>query len=186
MVLDQIVRVIEGGGIEDLLKEGLAPEVIDSMRHRPARDLIQLAEIPSMNVDVLLEEQAIASNLTRLDLRRRDARLLDYFVANGAAIQLVCNLFALSMPEVRNLRAQLLPPEEQASTRQMPPPEERDRIHSRWCRIRKTSPNAALREWLYQLHQAFPDYRIDALCRTLNEFSEASAFPTTGFNPLSS
>ena len=181
IILDQIVESIDSGGLDDLLQAGFSPEFLDSMRHRPARDLIKIAEIPSLEFRVSIQEREISAYLSRLDRIRQDSQMCEYFVRHGAAVQVVCNLFRMSAEDVRALRAQLLPPQEQAGRNRMPPIAVRDQIHARWHALRQAMPQASQRDWLYELHQAFPDIRIDALCRSLNEFAEEPSWQVTDF-----
>ena len=67
IILDQIVESIDSGGLDDLLQAGFSPEFLDSMRHRPARDLIKIAEIPSLEFRVSIQEREISAYLSRLD-----------------------------------------------------------------------------------------------------------------------
>lgn len=182
MVLNQIVASMDAGGIDDLLKAGFSAEFLDSMRHRPARDLIKVSEVPAIEFRVSLHEQGITEYLQRLDLMRRDAEMCEYFVRHGAAVQTVSMLFHISADDVRNLRAQLLPPELVGRRNRMPPPDVRDQIHARWAELERIEESR--RERLYLLHQSFPDCRIDALCRTVDEFADTPTWPVTDFGAV--
>lgn len=183
MVLDQIVACIEAGGIDGLLEAGFSPEFLDAIRHRPARDLIKLAESAPLEFRVSMQEKSITDYLCRLDLIRRDAQLCEYFIRNGAATQLVTTLFRMPADDVRALRAQLLPTDEAPKRTRMPAPDVRDCIHARWSELERAG--LSQRERIYELHQTFPDCRIDALCRTINEFSDTPLFwPTTDFGVI--
>ncbi len=172
LMLEQIVEQIDGGGIDELLESGFSAEFLDMLRHRPARDLIKVSEFPCLSLRVSVQEQAIMSYLTRLDAMRRDSHMREYFIRHGAPVRVMCDFFRMSAEDVRALRAQLLPPHEQQGRNRMPPPDVRDRIHDTWHAISRDHPNAPPRERMYLLHQSFPDIRIDALCRSLNEFND--------------
>ena len=181
LLLEQIVEQIDGGGLDELLQAGFSAQFLDMVRHRPARDLIKLSELPALDFKVYIKEEAIMGYLGRLDVMRRDQAMREYFVRNGTPVRGMCDFFRLSADDVRALRAQLLPPEEQNGRNRMPPPSVRDRIHQRWDLIQKEMAGAPLREWMYALHQSFPDIRIDALCRSLNEFDEEPKWQVTDF-----
>lgn len=170
--MEQIVEQIDGGGLDELLQAGFSAEFLDMVRHRPARDLIKLSELPALDFRVFIEEGAIMGYLGRLDVMRRDQAMREYFVRNGTPVRVMCDFFRMSADDVRVLRAQLLPPGEQIGRNRMPPPAVRDLIHRRWGDIQRDMAGAQHREWMYALHQSFPDIRIDALCRSLNEFEE--------------
>lgn len=185
MLLDQIVARIDTGGIDDLLQAGFSPEFLDCMRHRPARDLIKVSEVSTLDFKVSIKERAITDYLNRLDMMRRDAQMCEYFIRHGAAVQVVCMLWKISADEVRGLRAQLLPPDQPLGRNRMPPPAVRDQIHARWATLESGDPHGSLRDRIYQLHQSFPDCRIDSLCRTIDEFAAEPSWPVTDFGTLS-
>ena len=172
LMLDQIVECIDTGGLDDLLQAGFSHEFLDALRHRTTRDLIKVSEFSDLEFRVSLKEDVILSILQRLDLQRRDAMMLEYFVRHGAAVQVICTLFRRSAEEVRALRSQLVNPD--AKRTRMPPTDVRDRIHTRWHELQSRQSDATMRDQLYALHQSFPDTAIDALCRTLNEFNEVN------------
>lgn len=176
LILEQIVEMIDTGGIDELLQAGFSAEFLDLVRHRPARDLIKLAEFPHLDIRIRINEHTITSFLHQLDQMRRDAVLREYFVVHGASVRLICDLFKVTAEEARALRAQLLPPEALSGRERMLPDDVRDAIYRRWREITTTLPVVTPRERLYQLHQSFPQLRIDTLCRLLNEFESESAW----------
>lgn len=179
-VLSMLVARIDGGGIDDLLEAGFTGAFLDAIRHRPARDLIKIAEIPQLDIRVRFDEQSVLNQLARLDMMRRDAALREYFVVHAAPRRLLCDLFRMSSEEVRQLREQLLPGERQSGRAKLPPAAVRDDIHERWEAIQREQPDSSLREQLYLLHQSFPDLRIDAICLTLSEFDDEPRWQVTG------
>ena len=48
----------------------------------------------------------------------------------------------------------------------------------------REGPDAPPRERMYRLHQAFPDIRIDALCRSLNEFNDEPTWQVSEFGTI--
>lgn len=171
-VLAMLVERIDAGGIDDLLQAGFTGAFLDAIRHRPARDLIRIAEVPQLEICVRFDEQAVLNQLARLDMMRRDAALREYFVVHGAPRRLLCELFRMSAEDVRQLREQLLPAGQQSGRARLPPEKVRDQVHARWDAIQREQANASLREQFYLLHQSFPDLRIDSICLTLSEFSD--------------
>lgn len=183
-VLSMLVERIDAGGIDELLQAGFTGTFLDAVRHRPARDLIKIAEVPQLDIRVRFDEQSVLNQLTRLDMMRRDAALREYFVINGAPRRLMCDLFRMSSEEVRQLREQLLPPDRQSGRAKLPPVEVRDEIHQRWQEIGREYANHSLREQFYRLHQGFAHLRIDAICLTLGEFDTQPRWQVTGLGAL--
>ena len=184
LILEHIIEQIDGGGITELLQAGFSAEFLDELRGRSARDLIRLSEFDALAFRVSLPEPLVGQFLARVDVSRHSAERCEYFVRHGASVRMVCDLFRMSAADVRTLRGQLLDPEMRAGRQGMPCDEVRDRIHERWHELIRVQPDIPLRERIYRLHQSFPDLSIDALSRTLNEFTNAEAFPATDFGEL--
>lgn len=182
LALEDIVEQIDEN-MDELLQAGFSPDFLDALRHRPARDLIRLANAPRLTIRLVIDEQEIASHLNQLDRVRSDTLLLEYFVKNGASVRMICDFFWLPAESVRALRAQLLPPEASARGK-MPATDVRDEIHRHWHRISSEMPCAASREKLYKLHQAWPALRIDTLCSVLNEFDDTPRWQVSDMGSL--
>lgn len=186
LLLELIVEKIDSDGMDELLKSGFTPDFLDAMRHRPARDLIQIANTSQLQIQVSLAPQIITNLLTRLDMVRRDTTLREYFVRHGASSELVCTLFKLSVDEFRRLRDLLFDGVVPSGRARLPATKVRDQIHVTWRNLEREMPNASTRELIYRLHKAYPDYTISALHMTLNEFGDAmTTFRTTAPAPLS-
>jgi len=183
-VLSMLVERIDAGGIDELLEAGFTATFLDAVRHRPARDLIKISEIPQLDIRVRFDEQSVLTQLTRLDMMRRDAALREYFIINGAPRRLLCDLFRMSSDDVRQLREQLLPRDRQSGRAKLPSVEVRDEIHQRWQEIGQKYSENSLREQFYLLHQSFPHLRIDAICLTLAEFDNEPRWQVTGLGAL--
>lgn len=174
MLFAQIVSCIDNGGMDDLLRAGYSAEFLDTIRHRKARDFIAISNRDDVRFVVSFDEDSVFSSLMKLDMLRRDAMLYEYFVRHGATVQFVCTLFRKSASEVRALRALFMNDGDLVGQRGLPPDDVRDRIHVQWAQIQDKQHGQSLRERIYSLHKAFPEHRIDALCRTLNEFDDTA------------
>lgn len=168
LVLEDIVERIDRGGIDSLLECGLTPDFIDMIRRRPARDLIHIASIGQLQINVSLEPGKVVSHLKQLDWLRQDAEIREYFIRNGATQRMLMRTFKISSADLRVLREQLLDGETVGGRTRMPEPDVRDAIHSEWARLQTAFEHE--REQIYHLHQRFPDYTIAALASTLSEF----------------
>ncbi|GKS96788.1 STY4526/YPO1902 family pathogenicity island replication protein [Acidovorax sp. SUPP2825] len=171
MLLEHLVEHMDQGGFDALLTAGFTPEFLDSLRHRPARDLINIAQT-ELDIRVALPQRAIAACLQRLDWQRRDAHLREYFIRHGASRQMVCQFFKLTADEFRDLRELLVPDGVPSGRPSMPSERLRDEIHRVWHEMERSGEHPTLRERIYALHQRFPDLRIQALHATVTEFDE--------------
>ncbi|WP_082848131.1 STY4526/YPO1902 family pathogenicity island replication protein [Delftia sp. GW456-R20] len=170
IVLTEVIRVIETeAGLDQLLLLGLTPELIDTLRTRQTRDLMDLAS-RMRSIRITLAVNEIAGHLDGIDRQRRDDEMCEYFVRNGATRSLVTRLFKRSSDEVRRLRDLL----GGASVGRTKLPKEHDvvdHIHIVWHEIRRNAgPAENLRDWLFALHQKFPDYSIDSLHTCVKEY----------------
>lgn len=174
LLLEHVIEQIESeSGLDTLLQQGGSAEFLDLLRHRKARDLINVAEnLKCIQFSVSTTE--VMGQLSRLDRIRHDAELREYFINHGAAREMLCEFFKLSGDEVRRLRSLLLPDGGASAGRtRLPPPHARDEIHAAWSRILKTHANEHQRDRIYRLHQQFSTLRISTLHQTLKEFGEA-------------
>jgi hypothetical protein len=186
LLLELIVEKLDTNGMDELLQAGFEPDFLDVMRHRPARDLIQVANTAQLEINVSLVPQKLASLLTKLDMVRRDTALREYFIRHGASSELACTLFKISVDEYRRLRDLLVEGAVPSGRARMPATKIRDEIHVAWHNLERRQPDTSTREKLYQLHKAFPAFSISALHTTLNEFGEdVFLFKTTAPAPLS-
>lgn len=172
LVLTEVIRVIDTDhGLDNLLSEGFSPELIDKLRRRDARDLLDLSSRLNL-ISVNLPAKEMLTELNGIDRRRRDDEMCEYFVRHGAQRSLVNKLFKRTPEEIRRLR-ELVGGGTNGRTKLPKEHDTRDHIHIVWHHI-KTSANPAdsLRDWLYALHQQFQDYSIDTLYSTVKEYED--------------
>lgn len=172
MLLTQLVKRIDDGGVDDLLRAGFSPDFLDQIRRVPSRDLLGIAAMTALEICVSFDEQSALTMLRRLALRRRDAVLCEYFIVHGAPQQLMYDLFKMPANEFRRLREQLLSCDLRGGRARLPKPSVRDAIHVCWYEMSKSDPLPTMRERIYELHQRFPTVDIASLCQTLNEFGD--------------
>lgn len=175
LVLTEVIRVIDTDhGLDQLLSEGLSPELIDKLRRRDARDLLDLSS-KLTHVSVNLSSREMLQQLDGIDRRRRDDEMCEYFVKHGAQKSLINKLFKRTPEEIRRLR-ELVGGGSIGRTKLPKDYGTRDHIHVVWHHIKENSnPAENLRDWLYSLHQKFPDYSIDTLYSTVKEFEDIYA-----------
>ena len=173
LLLEHVIETIETeNGIDSLLQSGCSPEFIDTIRHRQARDLINVASsLKTMRFSISPKE--VLNELQHLDRVRRDAELREYFIINRAPRSMLNKDFKMSADEVRRLRELLLPEGAAPAGRTpLPPLKVRDQIHEAWSVINKQFTDEPQRERMYRLHQQFQTLTIDTLCQTIDEFGD--------------
>lgn len=172
--LQLVVKLIDTEeGLDQLLQQGCSASLLDDLRQRKARDLVEVAgRLRTMRI--LLSAAEIQGELHRLDRLREDQELFEYFVIHGASRNMICELWKRTHDEVASMRKSLLPSGGASPGRTPLPknPEVRATIQQAWNEMEKAQPEASHRSRLHQLHQMFPDYSIDTLVSTLNEFEQ--------------
>lgn len=170
LVLTEVIRVIDTDhGLDQLLSEGFSPELIDKLRRRDARDLLDLSnKLGKVSVNLSAIEMLV--QLDGIDRRRRDDEMCEYFVKHGAQRSLLTKLFKRTPEEIRRLR-ELVGGGSAGRTKLPKEFDTREHIHVVWLDIKQRSqPAESLRDWLYALHQKFKDFSIDTLYSTVKEF----------------
>lgn len=175
LLLTEIIRLIETEqGLDQLLTMGCDAELIDQLRHRSTRDLIDLAS-RLRELSISFSPIELQQQLGGIDRQRRDDELCEYFVIHGASRQLLKKLFKRSEDEIRKLRESLIGQSNSGRTGMPKDLNVRDEIHKAWHSITENAQDDSLRTWLYELHQLFPIYTIDTLYSTVREFEEVPA-----------
>lgn len=173
LLLTELIRTIENeSGMDQLLQMGCDAELIDQLRHRKTRDLLDLSTRIT-GLKVIFSPYELQLHLEGLDRQRQDDELCEYFVRHGASRALVTKLFKRSAEDIRKLR-ELVGNVATGGRAKLPKQlDVRDDIHHAWAEITNNSmPGHSLRDWLYDLHSRFPDYTIDTLYSTLKEFED--------------
>lgn len=174
LLLTELIRTIETeSGMDQLLQMGCDAELIDKIRHRKTRDLLDLSSRIS-GVKVIFSPSELKLHLDGLDRQRQDDEMCEYFVRHGASRALVTRLFKRSADDIRRLR-ELVGGNATVGRTKLPKQlEVRDEIHNAWAEITKNPElGQSLRDWLYELHLRFPEYTIDTLYSTLKEFEDS-------------
>jgi Protein of unknown function (DUF2857) len=177
LLLEHMVEQLEAGGddLDALLTAGVDPELLDLLRRRSARDFIAVAQMDLFVPSAFFDNDILKGCLQRIDSRRRDDELREYFVSHGAPMSMLNEVFKLSRDEARRLRTLLVPQGTHIGSPKMPAVQERQPIHEAWAQLERTQGSTSLRERVYELHQRFPDFSIAALWATVNEFAERPA-----------
>jgi hypothetical protein len=175
LLLEHLVEQAEAGGLDDLLAGGLRPEFVDDLRQRPLRDFFYAARHGGLAMAVRIDIKNIEACLWRRDQAKHTETLKEYYIRNGASIELLRTLFTLSKQELQRYRADLDLNKTGPNGRpRMPPATIRDKIHQRWHEIVQANPTGHERYCLWLLHHDYSTYSISALHRVITEFGDTT------------
>jgi hypothetical protein len=186
LLLEHMVEQAEAGGLDDLLASGLRPELVDDLRQRPLRDFYYAAQHGGLAMSVQIDVRALETCLWRRDQAKHTEMLKEYFIRNGASIDLLRTLFTLSKQELQRYRSDLDLSKSGSNGRpRMPPASIRDKIHQRWHDIVQAQPQSHDRYRLWLLHQDYSAYSISALHRVITEFDDNTSAMSPRMTPSS-
>lgn len=179
-LLLEIVNQIDSGqdGLNTMLANGLDPAMLERLRRLPARDLLRVVNMPQLEIKVGFSTASVLACLDQVEAERRGAVLFEYFVAQGAPIDVVQQLFRVSKEEVRALRKQFddaTGVSNRSGRPSLPPLTKRQQVHEDWAKVQCEFVAASLRERYYQLHQLHQDLSMAEMLNTINEFKRDSS-----------
>lgn len=175
LILEELVERMDAGHLDALLLDGADPDLLDLLRHRPARDFISVAKLEQLEILGGVDGESVRRCFARLDMIKRDIELQEYLVRHGATAEIASDLFKMSSEEFRRMRELLAPAAAGPGRAKLPPLSVRERIHEDWARLCKRVPALSRRECLYELHQQYSEWSIHSLWSTLHEFDEKPA-----------
>lgn len=166
LALRQIIKLIEQGDVEHLAEQGLTESDQQRLHSLTPRDLTELAQMSQLRLRLDCDFGSLRFALdTHLNVRDRRTKA-DYFIANGASLQQLQDLFGLTRTEVATRRASLCPHHRRGRPA-LPPEDEREAIAATWKTLSVQDetrlPHDALVERHIRLHQAYPQVSIAAL-----------------------
>lgn len=173
-LLNHLIYRMDSGGMDELLRGAAEPTVLDSLRDRPARDLIKLINGSSgLKFHIEFCSNKFINELNRMDMMTGDTKVREYFVANGAPLEMITEMFRVTSAQVRDWRNMLIPGYEAkklGGRTRMLPEKLRDALHQKWAALEKNS-TLRLQDRVYAMHQQYPNYTIHELWITINEFT---------------
>src|SRR5689334_8166606 len=92
LILEELVERMDAG-LDALLLDGADPDVLDQLRHRPARDFIHAAKLEHLVILGTFDGESVMRCFTWLDMTKRDIELQEYFVRHGASAEVMCAMF---------------------------------------------------------------------------------------------
>ena len=173
-LLNHLIYRMDSGGMDDLLRGTADPTILDNLRDRPARDLIKLINGSSgLKFHIEFCSTKFINELNRMDMMTGNTMIREYFVANGAPLEMITEMFRVTSAQVRDWRNMLIPGYEAkklGGRTRMLPEKLRDVLHQKWAALEKKS-TLTLQDRVYAMHQEYPSYTIHELWITLNEFT---------------
>ena len=145
-ILSHIIQLIDQGGIPKLIKKGMEPSLIDNLRFRCVRDVVEASELTSgFEVDIRFDTDRLRNCFDRIDTVRKTAVLKEYFITLGASADLINTLFKLSKNEVTLLRQELATKNRTSGRTLMPALGLREQIQAVWADLEKNNPTKPTR-----------------------------------------
>lgn len=173
-LLNHLIYRMDSGGIDDLMRETADTTILDSLKDRPARDLIKLINRSSgLKFYIEFCSTKFIHELKRMDLMTEDTLIREYFVAHGAPLEMITEMFRVTAAQVRDWRKMLIPGYEAkklGGRTRMVPERLRDVLHRKWAALERNS-SLSLQDRVYAIHQEYPNYTIHELWITINEFT---------------
>ena len=84
-ILEDLIELSETDMDTLIKKYEMDPELIDQLRKRPARDIINVASHPErLGIVIAFQDARIIGHFKLNDMRDSDAEDFEYFVRNGA------------------------------------------------------------------------------------------------------
>lgn len=159
--------------VDTLLSQGIDEQLIDRLRHVSLSDSKRAAQLASASIEVTLNEIHFDEALAQVTSERQIPKLQEYFVRNGATLDMISFMFRISVKEAKAARKHLLPCEKKGRP-PMPDQFVRETIHQNWALIVKANPRSPTRDRLHTLHQSFPSHSLATLWAVINEFGPAA------------
>lgn len=165
----EIIGRVELGEIEELLSQGMSPDLINKLRNLPTGEIMKLASIMSSNCPVfqiLIDMPALDLALKKLSCVNENSELLEYFIRGGATPTMVQQLFNVPTSLLDEYRKTLSAPVTTGRP-SMPGIPVRDRIHESWSKLASVTD---IRHRYVRLHKQFSDLSLSTLHAVINEF----------------
>jgi hypothetical protein len=168
-VLRQLIRAIERGEGDQLAEVGVSHTDQALLSALTVRQVSDLAQMPYLQFRVVCDFSRLSFAIETLrDVHERQIKA-DYFIAHGASLAQLQDLFGLSRDEVRARRT-VLRANHGRGRPALPPHEIREQIAAAWGAMVNARGDAAVsgpeREEASRylcLHKQFPDVSIAAL-----------------------
>lgn len=162
-LLTRLIQTFDAGDqavLDDLLRSGFTPELIDKLRSLSLVDALRfVAEHCGLSVGV--HADAVAQRMAQLDRVRADRQLYEYFIHAGASPSTISRLFRVATGDVRRLRRLVAPHVACGGRPRVLAEALREQIAAAWTQITASEPSERQALWL--LHQRFPQESMAAL-----------------------
>lgn len=155
---------IDPASLQEMQKDGFDPVTVDRIRSLSTSDLVRLARFTKKeSIQITINTGNLVADMNRYEHLRQDEAMFEYFVRNGASLQLIMNLFSKRPTDIKRMQTMLgvVP---QAGRRAIPDDPTRHLILSRWHELRKGHDWPYLaRDHYKQMHVEFADWSISQI-----------------------
>lgn len=159
---------------------GMTPAFIDRYRNLTVSDLLKLANTTREDsIQVLVNVPKLDSDMNRLEHLRADTQAYEYFIRNGASLNLIMELFTKRPSDIKRMQL-LMGVATSAGRKALPADEHRVEILSVWHRMRSGTPwPQRAREDFIKLHQSYSHLSLAQLEGVLSTYKAHSHEATT-------
>lgn len=178
---------IDPSSLQALQRDGVDPVTVDRIRNLSAADLVRLARFSKKeSIQITINTGNLVADMNRYEHLRQDEAMFEYFVRNGASLQLIMNLFSKRPTDIKRMQTMLgvVPP---TGRRAIPDDPTRHLILSRWHELRKGLDWPYLaRDHYKQMHIEFPAWtisQIESVIATYHSYASSGNAVDMGQGP---
>lgn len=146
--------------------------LVQDMRSRPYGEVLSLSRKDLLEVHITVKQDALSASLRAASVQRESEEMLDYFIKNGASRAMICSYFKVAKDVVTELRNAVQIEGPRVGRPMMPASKVRDEIQATWYHLQNSMQDRPIRDRVYELHQKFPQWHINALEAALREFPD--------------
>ncbi len=154
---------------------GMTPAFIDRYRSLTVSELLSLARTTREDaIQVLVNVPKLDSDINRLEYLRADNQAYEYFIRNGASLNLIMELFTKRPSDIKRMQL-LMGAAPSAGRKALPAEDDRVEILASWHRVRNGTqwPQRA-REDFIELHHMYPHLSLAQLEGVLSTYKAHS------------
>lgn len=171
-LLMHLIEHLDRGELIAMLDDNQNHSILDRLRQLNCGALLRLANMNQPKINITFDADSIESGLNLLNRQDQDINDLVYFIANGASLSMLNQLFASIDPTIIDAYRNMLVANRKSGRTPLPSVTDRDVIHQQWHQIQQ--PQATMRERLRALHAHFNKaFSMDALFTTIHEFADS-------------
>jgi hypothetical protein len=171
-LLMHLIEQLERGDLPVLLEKGACPMAMDRLRNMSLSDVLHLASSGHPDIHFSIDESGFELGISTLERRKNEREDLIYFMQHGASQSMINDCFPATDPRVIQSFREMLKSDRKPGRVSLPDEDMRDAIHKTWHDLQAMQDQLPLRARLRRLHEAHPQFTMDVLFATINEFNE--------------